>query len=725
VRDDRAENLERAIAAFTGALEVLTKTRFPGRWAEVQNSLGIAYAERMAGDRAENLERSIAAYAAALKVYTKTDHANDWAMVQNNLGIVCQRRIRGDRAENLECAIAAFAAALEVYTKADYANDWAMVQSNLGEVYRNRIRGDRSDNLERAIAAFTAALEVFAHSRFPVRWAGTQNNLGAAYAERIRGDRAENLKRAIAAYQAAIDGAQALGVKEYELRATANLGHLHYDERQWSLAYDAFDATIAALEAMRTESLSEEAKARLIEEYIPVYVRMADSCLRLGRPKEAVEWTEAGKGRLFLEQLRYEAFPVPGLPPERCSLFEKERGMIKELRALENTIRSAPDEAGWRQFAVQRRERWSALDEVWTQLEPYAPDYVALRRGDRPTYEEIQDLVDGLSAAAALVEFCTLPDKIIVFVLRSREQDPTVIEAPVSHDQLLRYLWNYVREVIEYPRRGDVGQRWQELAGPLLAHVMPLLQGADLVYLVPHGLLHLLPLHALQVDGGCLVDRFPLAYAPSAAVLRRVVQRAVEIERIGPQKALVVGNPGQDLRHAEREARRVAEFFGMHPYLAKEATKTAIRSELVGKHLIHLACHGRFRPAQPLQSGIVLADQENLTVEEIMNLSLQADLVTLSACMTGLSKLHKGDELVGLTRALLYAGTRSVLVSLWSVDDKSTEQLMTGFYRRLYDDTGNKIRAKAVALQAAILEMRKTKEHPYYWAPFILVGDWR
>ena len=116
-----------------------------------------------------------------------------------------------------------------------------------------------------------------------------------------------------------------------------------------------------------------------------------------------------------------------------------------------------------------------------------------------------------------------------------------------------------------------------------------------------------------------------------------------------------------------------------------------------------------------------------MTAQEMMGLNLQADLVTLSACATGRSEISRGDELVGLTRALLYAGASSTLVSLWAVHDESTGQLMTDFYRRLYDDTADKAKPGAVALREAMLELRKQKqfEHPYYWAPFVLVGDWR
>jgi CHAT domain-containing protein len=169
----------------------------------------------------------------------------------------------------------------------------------------------------------------------------------------------------------------------------------------------------------------------------------------------------------------------------------------------------------------------------------------------------------------------------------------------------------------------------------------------------------------------------------------------------------------------------VARHFGVRAHLGHQVAKATILPVLAKKDIIHLACHGRFERTQPLDSGVELAGGDVLTAREIMGLRLQADLVTLNACATGRSKVSRGDELIGLTRSLLYAGASSVLVSLWNVEDESTGQLMADFYRRLYDSQGRKIKSKASALREAMQAMRKQRDHPYYWAPFILVGDWR
>jgi CHAT domain-containing protein len=174
----------------------------------------------------------------------------------------------------------------------------------------------------------------------------------------------------------------------------------------------------------------------------------------------------------------------------------------------------------------------------------------------------------------------------------------------------------------------------------------------------------------------------------------------------------------------EGEAEQVAEFFGTEAHLGQKATGALLREKGTQYDTLHLSCHGFFDPTDPLASGLQLADGV-LTARDIMGLKLNADLVTLSACQTARSEISRGDELVGLTRALLYAGASSVLVTLWSVDAVAALELMGDFYSRLRGNGGTKVKPEAVALREAMLEMRKKREHPYYWAPFILVGDWR
>ncbi len=200
----RAENLTKAIAAFTAALEVFTRQSHPVEWAMTQKNLGVAWAQMPTGDKAGNLGEAIAANTAALEVYTRQAHPLEWAGTQNNLGNAWREMPTGDKAGNLGKAIAANTAALEVFTRQAHPVDWARTQIILGNAWQEIPTGDKAENLGKAIAAYTAALEVFTRQAYPVDWARTQNNLGNAWVQRT-GDRAGSLGKAIAAYTAALE----------------------------------------------------------------------------------------------------------------------------------------------------------------------------------------------------------------------------------------------------------------------------------------------------------------------------------------------------------------------------------------------------------------------------------------------------------------------------------------------------------------------------------------
>ncbi|HYG60988.1 MAG TPA: CHAT domain-containing protein, partial [Thermoanaerobaculia bacterium] len=190
------------------------------------------------------------------------------------------------------------------------------------------------------------------------------------------------------------------------------------------------------------------------------------------------------------------------------------------------------------------------------------------------------------------------------------------------------------------------------------------------------------------------------------------------------------------LEGSGREVQRIA---GLYPrgdvalYIGAEATEENLKGSrwLSDAHRLHFATHGIISETQPELSALQLTRAEGsredglLQAYEIFDLRLGADLVVLSACETALGKQVTGEGLMGLTRAFLHAGAASVVVSLWPVaDDSATPDLMVSFYRRL-DRSRDAARRKAEALQAAKLDLIREKQyaHPYYWAPFILVGE--
>jgi CHAT domain-containing protein len=185
------------------------------------------------------------------------------------------------------------------------------------------------------------------------------------------------------------------------------------------------------------------------------------------------------------------------------------------------------------------------------------------------------------------------------------------------------------------------------------------------------------------------------------------------------QRALLLGVSDEHTPRVADEIEGLATLFPESITLLNErATLAALREFTAGMDVLHLACHGQFRPDNPFFSSLRLGDGW-LTVRDTYNLDLRCGLVALSACETGINEVAPGDELLGLARGFFSAGAPSLLLSLWTVDDEATANLMTSFYKLLL--AGH---APAEALRGAQLELLKQQQHPFFWAPFILMGRW-
>jgi CHAT domain-containing protein len=248
----------------------------------------------------------------------------------------------------------------------------------------------------------------------------------------------------------------------------------------------------------------------------------------------------------------------------------------------------------------------------------------------------------------------------------------------------------------------------------LLRRVEPRLGGRRLV-VVPHRALHYVPFHALDDGGSYVVERREVSYAPSASVLGYCLARP---ERPF-ERALLMGVADEQTPRVRDEIEALAPLFPeATALLDADATVAALREHAPSADLLHLACHGQFRPDSPLFSSLKLGDGW-LTVRDAYPLDVGASLVTLSACETGVSAVAPGDELLGLVRGFFYAGAPSLLLSLWTVDDEATAELMKDFYTTLRAGA-----RPAAALRAAQLRQMRERPHPFFWSPFVLTGRW-
>jgi CHAT domain-containing protein/tetratricopeptide (TPR) repeat protein len=233
------------------------------------------------------------------------------------------------------------------------------------------------------------------------------------------------------------------------------------------------------------------------------------------------------------------------------------------------------------------------------------------------------------------------------------------------------------------------------------------------IVIVPHGLLHRVPFHALFDGGSYLLERFEISYAPSAKVYSLCQGR---IPR-GFDKALVLGVADPSIPAVAEETQAVVKHLPAAELLRdQQVTVEALRLKVPGCGVLHLACHGMFRVDNPMFSSLKVGDGW-LAASDVIRLDLEGALVTLSACESGRNEIYAGDELMGLTRAFLGAGATTLVASLWLVQDETTAELMENWYEHLSQGIG-----RATALRNAQLALKDKYPHPYYWAPFVLIG---
>jgi len=320
-----------------------------------------------------------------------------------------------------------------------------------------------------------------------------------------------------------------------------------------------------------------------------------------------------------------------------------------------------------------------------------------------------------------LVEYYSTGDRLVAAVV-TRETIKIITVSVVSRVihflHLLRFQLSKFRMGAAYAHRfeqallsatqGHLESLCAELIAPIRGH----LNAKHLIF-VPHGALHFLPFHALRDGEEYLCDAHTISYAPSATVF------ALCQEKSGTDmpNSLVMGIPDERAPHILNEVRSVATLLP-HPelFVGSQATSEILRERGSASSLLHIATHGTYRQDNPMFSGIRLGDGY-LNLYDLYQIRLPAKLVTLSGCATGMNFVSAGDELLGLQRGLFCAGATSLLLSLWDVHDETTSALMQAFYKS-FIQTGD----TAHALQSAMKQLRQQNPHPYFWAPFVLVG---
>jgi CHAT domain-containing protein/Tfp pilus assembly protein PilF len=572
--------------------------------------------------------------------------------------------------------------------------------------------------------------------------------------------------------------------------AYAGLARTYADMDDAANAISYYRTGLQQLESIQGQQGTEEFKISVLSGSLYVYRGFVSLLLDLYKKTgeqvyfvEAFKYHEKMRARAFLELLGKTR--AVRLGEAGASLAAKEEEIRRQLAQIHQQLRNASlaktEEAGLLDQLQRLRENWRDLQQTAARQNPkyaqvFSPQPVAV--------EEVQSVLDSDSV---LLEYSTDNARLILWAI-TRDQVQAYSHLLSPND--LKTLDDYLQTVQKPLRTSDEISRHiifgQQLYQELVAPAEGLLRGKKRIIVVPDGPLHYVPVEALIIPGSLegkefinlsevpyLIKQYQVTYVQSASILVAQQKEQNTRRQEAPLPLVAFGDPvfGEQLskgnsdtiaatsalrrfRNVEldrlefsgEEIRRIATIWSIpedspHINLRERASVRRLRElDLSQYRMLHFATHAVLgdEVSWISQPALILSPSVNdkegvglLQFGDILELKLAADLVVLSACKTNLGKLRGGEGLMGLTRAFLYAGASSLVVSLWEVEDRSTSILMERLYQRLKQGE-----SKAEALRLAKLDllqesfgsealgMKGSYASPFYWAPFILVGNW-
>jgi CHAT domain-containing protein len=649
-------------------------------------------------------DRAHRALDAAIEQARLAEQPLEVASGYNNHGIVYRRETKYDD------ALASFAAALDIDTRLSSRWGQGYDERNIGMTLHLMGKLDEAGpHLESAVKLSAAIDDRVNHARAVLA-------LGELRLDQDRPDDARPL------LQAALDESRRLHMPEVEWRALEGLGRLDQAAGRREAALDEFKKGIDVVEGMRAEIKVEEFQSGFLANKMDLYEDAVGLMLQLGLNDEAFAYAERSRARRFMDVLAGRQVELKS--DREKQLYARQQDLARRIRGLSEAVGQEADAA--RRAALKRQlldlqKQFSDLLVDIRVADPALSSFVSV---DVATPAE---MAKELPPDLTLVSYYMLKSELAIWVLR--EGKLTVTRVPVDRDALTDQVRRF-RLLIQNRELLDVVRRRSEALNHLLIEpIADRLTGSGTIAIVPHRGLHYLSFASLYDGQAFLIERHPVVYAPSASVLARTLQGAPQKDKANLRVLAVgdpaVGNPAYELPFSEREVVSIQrDFTEVTPLLGEQASKDAVEADAGRFDVIHIGAHAMFDPDNPLFSTLVLApgkDNGMLHLYEVTGLKLDARLVTLSACQTGLGELTSGDDLISLGRAFTYAGSRAIISTLWRVDDVATALVTKHFYRQ-YVDHG-----AAESLRDAQLSVMNDglHYHPMYWAGVVLTGDYR
>jgi CHAT domain-containing protein len=727
--------------------------------ATLLNNIGSVY--RRLGDA----EKALSYHTRALEISRQMNNRRGQAIYLNNTGLV-YHRLLGD----LEKALEYYKQSLELRRAiADLAGE-AYTLNNISDVYFQL--GRTSEAME----SYARTLEIWKEVSSPHGEAETLNGIAEVY-YRI-GDR----QGARDHFGRALSVSREVGFADFAGMALYGLARLDRDEGNLAGALAHIEAAINLIESQRARVISPDLRAKylaLTRQYYEFHIGLL---ARMGNYDRAFESSEQSRARSLLDMLIESHVDIrSGVD---APLLERERSLQEQINARARELIGANRE---RALSIRKAldVLTAELEEVRAQIRVRSPKYAVLTQPRPLGLKQVQRLLDSqtmLLEYSLADEFSFLwavtADSVATYRLPGRAQIEEaarrVYELMVARNKRVKFetarerLARIARADSQYPGAARALSRM--ILGPIAGAL-----GKKRLVIVAEGALQYIPFAALPepTSGLPLINRHEIVSLPSASALALLRQQEPKPKRrkvvavladpvfssydarLKSARALAHGGSliSAELRRSaiETESEETPAAFERLPFARREAEailalvpegkklaaldfaasrERAMSPELEQYKILHFATHGLLNSRHPELSGLVLSlvnergePQDGfLRAHQIYNLKLLADLVVLSSCKTALGKEIRGEGLVGLTRGFMYAGANKVVASLWDVNDMATSELMRHFYEGMLR-RGLKPASALRAAQIAISRQRRWRP-PYYWAAFILQGDW-
>jgi CHAT domain-containing protein len=499
----------------------------------------------------------------------------------------------------------------------------------------------------------------------------------------------------------------------YQVWAKYILSRYHAGFGNTTKAVNILKEAASIIEQQRSSLMMDILKETFLYNKQVVYESLVELLAREGDYKGALEMAERAKSRILVDLLAGKDI---SRNPVEASLLSQEEQANGQIINIQRQMLRVTGKKGMKDLVEKLGKAEGNYRDVILKIRSGNEELFSMVSVQSTDPADIQNLLD---QNTTLFDYF-VTDKLL-YVWAIHKEKIHLERIKISREELRELVSSFLAAIASKDKKKTevLSQKVYDL---ILKPIIPFVSG-DRIGFIPHDSLYYLPFAAMNYKGKFLVDGFSIFYLPNTAVFKYVMERQFS----KGMKILAFGNPDlgdrdMDLPYAAMEVESIKNRIGQTTmFLHKEATKKKVKEMIGDFDIIHFATHGQFIPESPMNSSLLLTpdsqDDGRLTALEILKLRVMGRVVVLSACKTALGMSSTGAEIVGLNRSFLYAGSPSVISSLWNVDDRATAQLMDHFYK--YIEKGKDV---ANALKIVQMDMINKGYAPYYWAPFILTG---